>query len=195
MVMLIYFVTLCFESAWHPMGTLYREVEQDIWTWMEEFVTEPNEFYGFKFPPCPYARSALLAKTVDVVVWESGNFQHFIQKQAEAMRDTALIGTRVMAFPPRAQEAWGISDFVETLNMRLVKDNVFLNTGVSKFMSSRYPGSQDAPYFLVVANSLDAVLKGAKALQRSQYYQDWPKSHYQIVVERRARMAERYGNK
>ena len=39
------------------------------------------------------------------------------------------------------------------------------------------------------------MLDGAKSLAKSDYYKDWPKEHYQIVVERRARLAERYGKK
>jgi hypothetical protein len=79
--------------------------------------------------------------------------------------------------------------------MELIPDNVFLNTGIAKTTISRYPGSGENPYFIVVANSLAAVLDGAKSLAKSDYYKDWPEEHYKIVVERRARLAERYGQK
>lgn len=80
-------------------------------------------------------------------------------------------------------------------NRELIPDNLFLNTGVTKTMLSRYPGSNGNPYFIVVANSLDAVLKGSESLQQTDYYKDWPKTHFEIVVERRERMAKRYGKK
>lgn len=91
--------------------------------------------------------------------------------------------------------AWGLSDFVERLNTELVPGNVFLNTGVAKTTTSRYPGSGAQPYFIVVANSLDAVLKGSESLQRTDYYADWPRSHFEIVVQRRERLATRFGTK
>ena len=168
-------------------------IEQDIWTWIHEFVTVPNEFYHNKFSPCPFARQAVLAKTVDVVAWHAGETRAFIREKAVAMRDAPELSTRVMVFPPRTQLEWGISDYVETLNAELIPDNVFLNTGVAKTTRSRYPDSADEPYFIVVANSLEAVLSGSEALQRSNYYKDWPRAHFELVVERRARLAERYG--
>jgi hypothetical protein len=134
-------------------------------------------------------------KTVDVVAWHSGDVRRFIREKGLGMRDAPNLTTRVMAFPPRTQFAWGISEFVEELNTELIPDNVFLNTGIAKTTRSRYPGSADNPYFIVVANSLAAVLDGAESLAKSAYYKDWPRSHYEIVVERRARMAKRYGKK
>lgn len=176
--------------------TLDEQIAADIWVWMREFVSVKNEFYGGKFPPCPFAQKALLQETVDVAVWSAGDVKAFIRDHAVNMRSKKPnLTTRVMAFPPRTQQAWGISDFVESLNRELIPDNLFLNTGIAKTTVSRYPASNGNPYFIVVANSLDAVLKGAEWLQKSEYYQDWPKQHYQIVVERRARMAERYGKK
>jgi hypothetical protein len=174
---------------------LQEEVVADLWKWIHEFVTVPNEFYNFKFAPCPYAKMAVTDKAVDVAAWESGDVRKFIREKAEGMRDAPNLTTRVMGFPPRTQFAWGISEFVESLNMELIPDNVFLNTGIAKTTISRYSGSGENPYFIVVANSLAAVLDGAKSLAKSDYYKDWPKEHYQIVVERRARLAERYGQK
>ncbi|WP_428423767.1 hypothetical protein [Methylibium sp.] len=175
------------------MAAPYDEIEADMWRWMREFVSVKNEFYGAKFPPCPFAQKALLTQTVDVAVWQSGDVRRFIRECALDMRDSPKLTTRVMAFPPRVQMAWGINDFVEALNREVIKDNVFLNTGVAKTSISKYPGSGGLPYFMVVANSLEPVLKGAEALQKTDYYKEWPAGHYEIVVERRERMAKRYG--
>lgn len=171
----------------------FEAIEADIWTWMREFVAVRNEFYGAKFPPCPYALRALMLETVDVAVWRSADARAFIRQQATGMRDSPKLTTRVMAFPPRMQFAWGISDFVESLNAELIPHNTFLNTGVAKTTASRHLGSLGKPYFIVVANSLEAVLAGADALKRTDYYADWPKPHFEIVVGRRERMAKRYG--
>jgi hypothetical protein len=173
--------------------SIHEEVERDLWTWINEFVTVPNAFYDNKFAPCPYAAKAVMSSTVDVVAWDSGDVRAFIRGHAVGMRDAAHLTTRVMGFPPRMQHAWGISEFVEELNAELIADDVFLNTGIAKTTKGRYPGSLGKPYFIVVANSLAAVLHGAESLAKSSYYKDWPRSHYEIVVERRARMARRYG--
>jgi len=171
-------------------------VNQDIWVWLKEFVTVKNEFYNKKFPPCPYALQAILAEQVDVKVYLKGDTRSYIREKSFELRDTPKLSTRVMAFPPRVQWQWGISEYVETLNAELISDGVFLNTGVTKTMNSRYPGSSgNDPYFIVVANRLEAVLSGSKALQRTAYYKDWPREQYELVVERRDRMAKRYADR
>jgi hypothetical protein len=177
----------------HSPRPVFDEVETDIWNWMRDFVSVKNDFYGGKFPPCPFALRALMDKTVDVAAWRVGDTRAFIRSQAESIRTLPKLTTRVIVFPPRAQFAWGISEFVESLNARLIPDNLFLNTGIAKTTVSRYDGSLGKPYFIVVVNRLDAVLKGADALKRTGYYEGWPESHYEIVVGRRERMAQRHG--
>jgi hypothetical protein len=178
------------------LDSTYQRVEQDIWAWIDGFVTAKNEFYEFKFPPCPYAHQAVLSKTVDVRVWQTGNVREFIRNNAIQMRDNPSLTTRVMAFPPTIRFAWGINDYVESLNAEMISNNVFLNTGVAKTTKSRYSRSPSKePYFIVIANSLDAVLSGAKVLMSTDYYKNWPAAHYAHVVERRARMARQFGSK
>jgi hypothetical protein len=168
-------------------------VSQDMWTWLKTFVTVKNEFYNNKFAPCPYALAAILDEQVDVKVYVTGSVRAYIRDMSFQLRDTPKLSTRVIAFPPRIQWEWGISEYVETLNAELIGDGVFLNTGITKTMNSRYPGSaSNDPYFIVVANRLDAVLSGSKALQRTAYYKNWPRAQYDLVVERRDRMAKRY---
>jgi hypothetical protein len=172
-----------------------QQIEEDIWTWIREFVTATNEFYHYKFAPCPFARQAVASKTVDVQVWQSGNVREFIRNHAIGMRDTPSLTTRVIAFPPQTRFQWGINDYVEELNAELIASNVFLNTGVAKTTKSRYPASANKePYFIVIANSLEAVLSGAESLAKTDYYRNWPAAHYAHVVERRARMAKQFGN-
>ena len=178
------------------LDATYERVEQDIWAWIDDFVTAKNEFYDYKFPPCPFARQAVLSKTVDVQVWQTGGIREFIKDNAIQMRDFRSLTTRVMAFPPKTRFAWRIGDYVESLNAEMISSNVFLNPGVAKTTKSRYPQSASAePYFIVIANSLDAVLSGAQSLMSTDYYKNWPAAHYAHVVERRARMARQYGSK
>lgn len=171
-----------------------QQIEADIWAWIHDFVTVKSDFYNHKFAPCPYARQAVESKTVDVQVWQSGNVREFIKERAIGMRDNSSLTTRVMAFPPKTQFQWGLNDYVEDLNAELIPSNVFLNTGLAKTTKSRYPGSRsNDPYFIVIANSLAAVLAGSESLMKTDFYKNWPADHYALVVERRARMAKRYG--
>ena len=171
-------------------------IEQDVWTWLKAFVTVDNAFYAGKFPPCPYARSAILADQVDVKVYTNGDIRAFIREKTIELRDSPSLSTRVMVFPPRVQWQWGISEFVERLNTETIPDNVFLNTGVTKTKASRYPGCRAGElYFIIVANRVDAVLAGSEALKKTDYYSNWPREQYELVVERRERMVDLYGKK
>jgi hypothetical protein len=172
---------------------MIREIESDIWSWMHEFITVRNAFYDMKFAPCPFAQRAVNIGTVDVAVWGAGNVREFVHSRAATMSTAPGLTTRVITFPPRVRLAWGFSDYVDSLNAALIPDNVFLNPGVAKNTTSRYPGSAGQPYFIVVANRLDAVLRGSESLQRTDYYDQWPASHFELVVKRRARLARRYG--
>jgi hypothetical protein len=175
-------------------ATIDTMVEEDVWAWLGDFVTVKNAFYHGKFAPCPYARKAVLAGQVDVRVFVKGDVRDFIRQQSTELRDDPQLSTRVIVFPPRVQFQWGISEYVETLNAELIAGGVFLNTGVTKTKSSRYPGStRNDLYFIVVANRLQPVLDGAEALAKTGYYKDWPREQYELVVERRQRMAKRYG--
>jgi hypothetical protein len=170
-----------------------QQIEADIWAWIHDFVTAKSAFYQNKFAPCPYARQAVESKTVDVRVWQSGNVREFIRENAIRMRDNPTLTTRVMAFPPKTQFQWGLNDYVEGLNAELISSNVFLNTGLAQTTKSRYPASSGKdPYFIVIANSLAAVLAGSESLKKTDYYKNWPADHYALVVERRARMAKQY---
>jgi hypothetical protein len=173
--------------------TLLEDIHQDIWTWLNTFVSVKNSVYDGKFAPCPFARAAIVTDKVDVKVYAGGDVRRFIRDNAIDLRDNGELSTRVMAFPPRIQGQWGIDEFIETVNAELIKDDVFLNPGVTKTLKSRYPGSaENAPYYIVVANRLDAVLSGSEALKKTAYYKNWPRDQYQLVVERRDRLAKRY---
>ena len=174
-------------------NSLQEKVVEDLWSWIREFVAVPNEYYGGKFAPCPYAFSALAAESVAVAAWERGDARNFVIEKSKELVENSNLTTFVIALPPRFQSAFGFSDFIESLNRELIPRNVFLNTGVAKTTQSRYPGSNGQPYFIVVANSLDGVMKGASALRRTGYYKDWPPEHFELVVVRRDRLYQKYG--
>ena len=174
--------------------TLLDDVHEDIWAWLNGFVAVKNGFYDGKFAPCPFARAAIVTNKVDVKVYRTGDVRTFIRTHAIDLRDSGVLSTRVITFPPRIQGQWGIDDYIETVNAELIKDDIFLNPGVTKTLKSRYPGSPPgAPYYIVVVNRLEAVLSGSDALQRTAFYEKWPKEQYELVVERRDRMSKRYG--
>jgi hypothetical protein len=170
-------------------------IARDVWAWVRDFIAVPNQFYDGRFSPCPFARQALSADTVDIVVWGSGGTREFIRHHAFGLVGDGKLTTRIMVLPPRTRPGAGLRDYVDELNRELIPGNVFLNPGIARGTRSRYPGSPDEPYSIVVANDLDAVLRGSEALHRTGYYDRWPAAHYEFVVQRRARLAALHSRK
>ena len=179
------------------IDSAYQVVEDDIWTWIHDFVTAPSEFYNFKFAPCPYARQAVQNKTggrpglADRATFASSYASKPLQMREASHVDDPRDGLS-------AEDAFscgGSTTTSKSSTWSWFRRNVFLNTGVAKTTKSRFPGSASKdPYFIVIANSLAAVLVGAESLAKSNYYENWPAAHYAHVVERRARLAKKYGN-
>lgn len=161
-------------------------VEQDIWHWIENFVEKNHEFYDYKFPPCPYARTARLRGTVDVAAWHSGSYSKFINKQALSLINDPKLSIRVLAFPARLRWYFWLHHWINKLNRQLIPQNYYAQYGLAVNTTSQYPGVfAGKPYFIVIINRLSDVLDAHGALVNTDYYKSWSKSHYHNVVTRR----------
>ena len=48
-----------------------NQAKQDITAWINDFVSKPNALLN-NFPPCPYARKAMLEQKVDIRIPQHG---------------------------------------------------------------------------------------------------------------------------
>ena len=58
---------------------ILEKVKTDIQSWTVNFVEASNEFYGGKFPVCPYARQARIKGETTYAIYPGGNLKQFIQ--------------------------------------------------------------------------------------------------------------------
>jgi hypothetical protein len=157
-----------------------NEIEQNIWNWITEYIEVENEFYNYKFPPCPYAKSARLKGMVDVVAYTTGNPYKFIKHQIEDLNTHRKFNIKVMAFPMRMRWYFHLHFMLNRLNKELVPQDLYIQYGKTD------------QYFIVITNKLSDVLDGHRSLLKTDYYKNWAKDHYDAVVERRQKIYEKY---
>lgn len=180
------------------MSDLTTRVEEDIWTWIKEYVEVNHAFYGNSFPPCPYAKAARLKGAIDIEVYESGNIEEFIKTNLQNLIDQKdkKITQRALILPPRTKWRFGLIRFLNNLNVNIISQNYYMQFGQAIKTKSQYPGLfNSGPYFIILINVLSEVLDGHKALLSTDYYKPWSKEHYNAVVGRRQEMYEKYGKK
>jgi hypothetical protein len=169
------------------------DVENDIWDWVKNFIEVNNEFYNYKFPPCPYAKSARLKGLMDVVAYESGDLKSFISEQTNDLITANKFNVRVMIFPAYMRWFFHIHRYIQQLNTSIVQQDFYAQYGKAVKTHSRYPGIfKNQPYFIVIVNRLSDVISGHQSLLTTDYYTPWSKKHYNDVVVRRNEMYEKY---
>jgi len=161
-------------------------VDQDIWRWITDYVEVDHKFYDYKFPPCPYARSARLQGLVDVQAYSSGSAFKFVLEQMNNLIDKPKYNVRVLALPAVYRWIKPLHWYINLLNKQLISNNYYMQYGRAVTTSSQYPGLfSGQPYFVVIINHWPDVIRGSTSLQRAGYYTHWPQSHFDAIVTRR----------
>jgi hypothetical protein len=168
-----------------------QQIEQDIWDWIKNYIEVDNKFYDYKFPPCPYAKSARLKGLVDVQAYETGKVKQFISEQITDLVSNNQYNVRVLVFPPRTHWHFGLQRFLQDINKTIVSQDYYAQFGTALQTTSQYSGwFNSGPYFIVIINKLSEVLSGHQALANTAYYKSWSQQHYHEVVTRRQKIFE-----
>lgn len=168
-------------------------IENDIWNWITDYVETDHKFYDYKFPPCPYARSARLKGLVDVKAYSSGSIKNFILEQVDDLITDKTYNIKIMAFPARVKWYFHIRYLVSKLNKKLVALDYYAQYGIALNTKSKYVGLfENGPYFIIIVNKLSDVLDAHKSLLSTTYYDNWADKHYDTVVTRRTKIYEKY---
>ena len=173
------------------------EVRKDIDYWIENFVEESNEFYDYKFPPCPYARSARLKNESTVHVYDgSSSVRQFIKDKVNWLINHDQYFVHLMVFPTRVAYYPGIHRFIKNLNKEIIPQDYFGLGGFAPGTTCKYPGLlNNKNYFVIGTNKLSKVLPAVEVLKSKGYYKDWSNKHYKSIVTTREQMHEQFRNK
>ena len=177
-------------------NNITADIKQDITTWLVEYIEQNHKFYDYKFPPCPYARSARLKGLIDIQPYESGGMRQFIRAQTDRLINNNTHNVCIMVFPYYAKWFFHLRYVIENLNKKIINKDFYAQYGTALTTQSQYPGFMSGgPYFIVIINRLSDVISGHNALLKTNYYTPWASHHYNDVVVRRQKMIDKYQNK
>lgn len=178
------------------MSSFSDAVTQDIMDWIINFVEVPHKFYDYKYAPCPFAKKQRELGNIQPFVYEGGGVLNHFWKHIDTI-DPEDNFTKLFIFPARVKWYYHFRFIINQLNKKFIPHNMYLQYGVAKGTSSRYPGPmQGKPYFLVTTNKISLLTGGYKSLMESGgYYDKWSKEHFKTVVERRNRAIDKYSKK
>jgi hypothetical protein len=156
--------------------------KEDILAWVKEFIEVNHEFYNYKFPPCPYAKSARLAGLLNIVACET-NITDFVY---DSIRDIILDSkytVTILVLPDRARYYFWIRWWVSYINRILVKADYYAQYGVARV--------KDREYRIIIVNKLSDIISGHESLIKTDYYKNWTAQHYNAVVTRRQKIMDK----
>jgi hypothetical protein len=159
--------------------------EQDILKWITDYVEVNHEFYDYKFPPCPYAKSARLRGLIDIVAYSSNSKSLFIKNQIYDLIDKKIFDVRILVFPSAVKWYFHLHLYIRSINKKIIKQDYYIQYG--------RVFDTEIPYFIVIVNKLSNVLSAHQSLLPTEYYKSWTKKHYKNVVTRRSNMYKKYG--
>lgn len=167
-------------------------IKQDIYDWVVDYIEANHEFYNYKFPPCPFAKSARLKGMMDIQVWQQGSYKQFIKQYANDMHNNTNYTVRILVFPHSLKYRFWMKKSVAKLNAKIASLDLYAQIGSAIKTTSKYPGIlETGPYGIVIINRLSDILSGHQSLSRTDYYKSWSKEHYDAVVTRRQEMADK----
>jgi hypothetical protein len=173
-----------------------NKIEKDIWDWITNFIEVNHKFYNYKFPPCPYAKSARLKGLVNVTAYTGGSKFEFIDQQTKQFLSDNKYHVQIFVFPSYLRWFFHVRWKIHRLNKQLITKDYYAQYGWAKPTQSQYPGLFGSlPYFIVIINKLSDVLDGHNSLLTTDYYAQWGTSHYKNVVVRRNDMFKKHKRK
>lgn len=174
-------------------STSKQLIHEDIENWLINYIEVNNEFYDYKFPPCPFARTARLKGLVRIEAYTGGGLKKFVRQITQEVINNKQHQVCIITFPAYYKWLFTIKWFIRALNQQIIPQDYYAQYGIALHTSSRYPGILSGkPYFTVVVNQLSVVLKGHKSLLNTDYYKSWDDYHYDAVVARRQQLYEQY---
>jgi hypothetical protein len=168
-------------------------IKQDVYGWVRDYIEANHEFYNYKFPPCPFARSARLKGLMDIQVWQKGSYYQFAEQSALDMQTATNYTVRILVFPHRMKYHFWMKKQIAALNKKIVAKDLYAQFGSAIKTQSQYPGIlEQGPYGIVIINRLSDILNGHQSLLKTDYYKPWSMEHYDAVVTRRQEIANKF---
>ena len=149
-----------------------------IKSWINDFVTQPNPDLN-NFPPCPYAKQAILDNKVAYDVADL-DIDLFLIKKAEMWDDN--IDVCVIFVPEVSSEE--LSRLVDSINKRYLMGNDFVALKDHPDDEENINGviMNNGKYPIVLMQRLSKIQMFSGILKKKGYYDVWTKENLDDVV-------------
>lgn len=157
-----------------------NQVKQDVTAWINDFVTKPNPLLN-NFPPCPYARKAMLEQKVDIRVIEEGSVSYAIADTLQTWNND--LDVVMLVFDPTYYNADMFSSVVEKANTTIDKDFVLLDDHPGNVEDINSIKMNMGKYAIVFVQKTAKLAEGHEYLKtHTDYYDAWSQENLDDVV-------------
>jgi hypothetical protein len=149
-------------------------MKDDIQKWLDDFVTQPNPLLN-GFPPCPYARAAI----VDYVETDhvSNSLEHLLENWNDDIQVVCLY-TATENYTPE-----GLSYIVKEFNkVAMPKDIVALEDHPEDEEDVNGVKMNFGKCIIILVQRLTKVNEASELLRKKGYYDTWSKENLDDVV-------------
>lgn len=154
-------------------------MKEELQNWIEEFVSVYNE--NLKQIPCPFAKKAIIDKTVRYVPSSKSTIAGKLELYANLWNDTYEVAIFYIMDDITPEE---LSTVVENFNDKFMpRDFVVLEDHPDdpEIMNGVSMNFGKAP--LVLLQRLSKINWASEQLHKRGYYKSWPEENYKDVVE------------
>ena len=157
-----------------------NQTKQDITAWINDFVSKPNALLN-NFPPCPYARKAMLEQKVDIRTPEDVSVSYAIADTLQTWSDD--LDVVMLIFDPTYYTADMFSSVVEKANETIDKNFVLLDDHPDNLEDINGVMMNNGKYAIVFVQKTDKLAEGHEYLkQHTDYYDAWSQENLDDVV-------------
>jgi len=149
-------------------------MKDDIQKWLDDFVTQPNPLLN-GFPPCPYARAAI----VDYVETDhvSNSLEHLLENWNDDIQVVCLY-TATENYTPE-----GLSYIVKEFNkVAMSKDIVALEDHPDDEEDVNGVKMNFGKCIIILVQRLSKINEASELLKKKGYYDVWSKENLDDVV-------------
>ena len=156
-----------------------QEITDDLYTWMRDFVEKPNTLLN-NWAPCPYARQARIAKSIEIVFSDPYKLIVTVERSLHFLETKEVV---IVCFDHTAIGADEVEELVKIHNQILMpRDYVILEDHPDAEEILNGVKMNFGKCGLLLVQRLSKLTSASNQLKETGYYKHWPKENYDNVV-------------
>lgn len=154
------------------------EAREYMLQWISDFVSKPNPLLN-NFPPCPFAKQAMLEKKIDFEVCEQ-KINTYLREKAERWTDDVdvccIFVPNIDAVNLSVMVEMTNKDYLMPINLLALEDHPDAEENVNGVIMN------NGKYPIVLMQRLSKIQNFSKLLKKQGYYDVWSEENLDDVV-------------